>query len=125
MTGRKRPVDIMQLPERLGKKEARNFAREVNRCMNITRPYLVIDCSRVRQLDKTAAHLLLCCLEEAMKRNGEVKLVGAPPTTDGAFEPVAMNRLFEIFDTTADAVNSFYRFSLDDASEMGNSESAA
>jgi anti-anti-sigma regulatory factor len=116
----------MQLPEQLGKKDARNFAREVERCMNIARPYLVIDCSRVRHLDKTAAHLLLCCLEEALKRNGDVKLVGIPPLmSDAVLGPVGMDRLFEIFETTADAVNSFYQIPLDDASEMGKSESAA
>jgi anti-anti-sigma regulatory factor len=115
----------MQLPERLGKKEARNFAREVERCMNITRPFLVLDCSNVRHLDKSLVYLLLGCLEEALKRNGDVKLVGIPLTTDTILGPAGTNRLFEIFDTTADAVNSFHPFSLDDVSEIGKSESAA
>src|SRR5258707_804839 len=70
MTVRKRPVAVMQLPERLGKKEARNFAREIERCMDAARPYLVLDCSNVRHLDKSTVYLLLGCLEEALKRNG-------------------------------------------------------
>jgi anti-anti-sigma regulatory factor len=115
----------MQLPERLGKKEARDFAREVERCMNITRPFLVLDCSNVRHLDKSLVYLLLGCLEEALKRNGDVKLVGIPLTTDTVLGPTGTNRLFEIFDTTADAVNSFHPFSLEDVSETGKSESAA
>jgi anti-sigma B factor antagonist len=122
MTVRKRPVAVMQLPERLGKKEARTFAREVNRCMDMTRPYLVLDCSNVRHLDKSLVYLLLGCLEEALKRNGDVKLVGIPLTTDGMLGPNGTRRLFEIFDTTADAVNSFHPFSL---SEKDSSESAA
>jgi anti-sigma B factor antagonist len=124
MTVRKRPVAVMQLPEQLGKKEARQFARQVERCMNISRPYLVLDCSNV-QLDKSVVYLLLGCLEEALKRNGDVKLVGIPLATDAILGSTGTNQLFEIFDTTAEAVNSFHQFSLDDASETDKSESAA
>jgi anti-anti-sigma regulatory factor len=124
MTVRKRPVAVMQLPEQLGKKEARQFARQVERCMNISRPYLVLDCSNV-QLDKSVVYLLLGCLEEALKRNGDVKLVGIPLATDAILGSTGTNQLFEIFDTTAEAVNSFQQFSLDDASETDKSESAA
>lgn len=125
MTVRKRPVAVMQLPERLGKKEARNFAREVERCMDVARPYLVLDCSNVRHLDKSTVYLLLGCLEEALKRNGDVKLVGVPLMTDAILGSAGTNRLFEIFDTTADAVNSFHHLSLDEVSETDKSESAA
>ena len=125
MTVRKRPVAVMQLPEHLGKKEARSFAREIERCMNVPRPYLVLDCSSVRHLDKATVYLLLGCLEEALKRNGDVKLVGVPVLTDAILGPAGTSRLFEIFDTTADAVNSFHHLLLDDISETDKSESAA
>jgi anti-sigma B factor antagonist len=125
MTVRKRPVAVMQLPERLGKKQARNFARQVERSMNNSRPYLVLDCSNVRHLDKSVVYLLLGCLEEALKRNGDVKLVGMPLPMDAILGLIGTNQLFENFDTTADAVNSFHPFSLDDISETDKSESAA
>ena len=125
MTLRKHPVAVMQLPEQLGEKEARTFARQVERSMNITRPHLVLDCSNVRHLDSSVVRLLLGCLEEALKRNGDVKLVGIPLTADVILGSIGTNQLFEIFDTTAEAVNSFHRFSLDDASETAKSESAA
>jgi anti-anti-sigma regulatory factor len=125
MTVRKRPVAVMQLPERLGKREARIFARQVERCMNVTRPYLVLDCSNVRHLDKSVVYLLLACLEEALKRNGDVKLVGLPLATDAILGSTGTNQLFEIFDTTTEAVDSFHPFSLDDVSETDKSESAA
>ncbi len=125
MTVRKRPVAVMQLPERWGRKEARQFARQVERCMNVSRPYLVLDCSNVRHLDKSVIYSLLGCLEEALKRNGDVKLVGIPLATDAILGSTGTSRLFEIFDTTAEAVNSFHRLSLDYVSETGKSESAA
>jgi anti-anti-sigma factor len=121
----KRPVAVMQFPELSKKREVRNFAREVERCMDVTRPFVVLDCSNVRHLDKAVVHLLLGCLEEAMKRNGDVKLVGLPLAADAILESTGANRLFEIFDTTADAVNSFHQFALDNTSETGKSESAA
>jgi anti-anti-sigma regulatory factor len=125
MTVRKRPVAVMQLPEQWGKKEAKQFARQVERCMNVSRPYLVLDCSNVRHLDKSVVYSLLGCLEEALKRNGDVKLVGIPLATDAILGSAGTNQLFEIFDTTAEAVNSFHQFSFDHVSETDKSESAA
>lgn len=121
----KRPVAVMQFPELSKKREVRNFAREVERCMDVTRPFVVLDCSNVCHLDKAVVHLLLGCLEEAMKRNGDVKLVGVPLTAEAVLGSTGANRLFEIFDTTADAVNSFHQFAHDNTSETGKSESAA
>jgi anti-sigma B factor antagonist len=125
MTIRKRPVAVMQLPEEFTRKEAQNFTRQVEHSMTLTRPYLVLDCSNVRHLDNSVVHLLLHCLEEAMKRNGDVKLAGLPLTANATLGPAGTNRLFEIFETTADAVNSFHQLPFEDVSETGKSESAA
>jgi len=123
MTVRKRPVAVMQLPERFSRKEAQNFTREVERSMTVTRPYLVLDCSNVQHLDNSMVNLLLHCLEEAIKRNGDVKLAGVPVADNSILGPA--NRLFEIFDTTAEAVNSFHQLPFEDLSETTKSESAA
>jgi anti-anti-sigma regulatory factor len=123
MTVRKRPVAVMQLPERFSRKEAQNFTREVERSMTVTRPYLVLDCSNVQHLDNSMVNMLLHCLEEAIKRNGDVKLAGVPVTDNSILGPA--NRLFEIFDTTAEAVNSFHQLPFEDLSETTKSESAA
>jgi anti-anti-sigma regulatory factor len=125
MTIRRRPVNVIQLPERLSRREVQTFIRELGDCMNMSRPWLVLDCSNVRHLDKSVGHLLLHCLEEAIKRNGDVKLAGIPPAADAGLGFPGTNRLFEIFDTTADAVDSFYQLSFDRASDMDKSESAA
>jgi anti-anti-sigma regulatory factor len=115
----------MQLPKRLGAREERSFLRAVEHRMNMERPYLVLDCSNISQLDNSAVHLLLCCLEEAMKRNGDVKLAGIPLMTEMVPGLTGTSRLFEIFDTTADAVNSFRQLPFAVLSETSESESAA
>ena len=77
--------------------------------MNIDRPCIVLDCSQVRQMNRSAIHLLLCCLEEAMKRNGDVKLAGITAGSGRLLERTGVDRLFEMFDTNVEAVNSFRR----------------
>jgi hypothetical protein len=54
--------------------------------------------------------VLLHCLEEAMKRNGDVKLAAIPPAAAAILELTRVDRLFEAFDDTVTAVNSFYQF---------------
>jgi len=79
----------------------------------------VLDCSRVRAFDQSAAHLLLCCLEEAMKRNGDVKLAGISAATSAVLELSGLDRLFETYDTNTEAVNSFRRPPMDVAALAG------
>ena len=108
MTLRIRPVAVKQLPEKLDAKQGRLFFSELESCMNVDRPCLVLDCSRVRLLDSAAVHLLLCCLEEAMKRNGDVKLAAIPDEAMADFGQFGLDGLFEVFDTTSSAQESFH-----------------
>lgn len=98
---------VKQLPGTLSLKQQRLFFAEVESCFNVDRPCIVLDCSKVRQMDRSAIHLLLCCLEEAMKRNGDVKLAGISAELVALLEVTGANRLFEVFDTSAEAVISF------------------
>jgi anti-anti-sigma factor len=105
-----RHVSVKQLPEKLSIKQGRSFFREVEPHLQSDRPRVVLDCSKVRQLDSAGIHVLLRVLEEAMKRNGDVKLASIPPSAAAILELTRVGRLFEAFDNTADAVNSFHQF---------------
>jgi len=107
-----RHVSVKQLPEKLSVKQGRSFFREVEPHLQSDRPRVVLDCSKVRQLDSAGIHVLLRVLEEAMKRNGDVKLASIPPGAAAILALTRVSRLFETFDNTADAVNSFHKFSL-------------
>ncbi len=88
--------------------EARAFVRELAEAMAHTiRPSVVLDCTCVRQIDGSFLHLLLCCLEEAMKRNGDVRLAGIPAQAKLALETMGVHRLFRLFPTTEEAIESF------------------
>jgi anti-anti-sigma regulatory factor len=111
MTLRGHTVAVKQLPDGLTLKQGRSFFRELESYMNLDRPWIVLDCSRLRQVDRRVIHLLLCCLEEAMKRNGDVKLAAMPPEAEAILELTGVKSLFEIFATNADALDSFHRTS--------------
>jgi anti-sigma B factor antagonist len=105
-----RPVVVKQLPEKLSVEQGRMFFLEVEPCLKADRPRMVLDCSQVRQLDSAGIQMLLHCLEEAMKRNGDVKLAAVPPAAARILELTKVDSLFEAFDSPAEAVNSFYQF---------------
>jgi anti-sigma B factor antagonist len=118
MTSQVCEAAVIQLPETLSGKQARSVFSELERCMNIDRPCIVFDYSKVRQMDRSAVHLLLCCLEEALMRNGDVKLAAIPAGARALLESTGVGRLFKIFDTNAEAVNSFRRVGVDKASNL-------
>jgi anti-anti-sigma factor len=69
-----RPVVVKRVPERVNLKAARQFMRAVEPILQSDRPQVVLDLSNVRQLDSAGVDMLLHCMSEAMKRDGDVKL---------------------------------------------------
>jgi hypothetical protein len=44
-----------------------------------------------------------------MKRNGDARLASVSPTAQATLKVIGADRLFQIFPSNADAVNSFYQ----------------
>jgi anti-sigma B factor antagonist len=103
-------VIVKRLPERVGQHQAREFLRELEPSLKKDRPCLVFDFSDVSHLDSAGIEMLLQCMEEAMKRNGDLKLASIPPAIASLLKLTRVDCLFEIFDNSSDAVASFYRF---------------
>lgn len=104
---RHRNITVRQLPATLDAKGRQAFASLLVECINVDRPLLVFDCSRLADLDASAIHFLLCCLEETMKRNGDIRLASLAPHAKARFEMAGADRIFETYDTIADAVDSY------------------
>jgi anti-sigma B factor antagonist len=102
-----RPVLVKRMPERLNLRNARAFLREVQPLLQRDRPQLVFDMSAVRQLDSAGVDMLLHCVAEAMKRDGDVKLSGLSPQASVVLELTRTERLFEIYGNAVDAVRSY------------------
>jgi hypothetical protein len=70
-------------------------------------PRLVFDLSQVEEMDAAGVDMLLQCMTEAMKKDGDLKLASPSPRALVILELTQMDRLFEIFETPAEAAASF------------------
>ena len=105
-----KPVVVKQLPETVSAQQAQAFFRELAPAFETDRPRLVFDFTGVRHFDSAGVELLLRCMEEAMKRNGDLKLASVPPPIASLLKLTRVDCLFEIFDNPSDAVTSYHRF---------------
>jgi anti-sigma B factor antagonist len=101
------PVIVMELPEKLTSAEANQLCAELQPLLEGDRPRIVLDCSQLEQMDWAGIETLLHCMEEAMKRDGDLKLAALTPTAAAMLELMRVDRLFEIFETANQAVHSF------------------
>ena len=107
MHGRTRFVEVIQVPESLDEQQKADFCHEFDSCIQADRPAVVLDCSKLARMDTSAIHLMLCCLEEAMKRNGDVRLAAVSPDARVALKSYGLHHVFEMFGTINDALKSF------------------
>jgi len=105
-----RPVVVKRMPERVNARSAREFWRDVQPFLTVDRPQLVFDLSPVVQLDAAGVEMLLRCMSEAHKRDGDLKLASPSEQAAVVLELTRTERLFEIFETSLDAVRSFSGF---------------
>ena len=118
MTVQVSAVVVKQLHESLSRKQGHIFLSDVVNSISNDRAGIVLDCSRARQLDRPAIYLLLCCLEEAIKHDSDVKLAAMPAEARAILKLTGVDRVFESFDTNAEAIISFRRLPVDLNSEV-------
>jgi anti-anti-sigma factor len=106
----KRPVVIKRMPERLDHREARGFWEDIQPIITSDRPLVVFDLSAVKHLNAAGVDMLLKCMAEIMKRDGDLKLAAVSPEASVILEMTRTDRFFEIYETSSDAVRSFSRF---------------
>jgi anti-anti-sigma factor len=107
MSIRKRAVSVHQLPEQVTADTERSFLRDLRQYTEPERPRFVLDCSMVRNMDYAMINLLLSCLEEVMKCNGDIRLASLRPAAKSVLEIAGVDRLFEMYSTAQEAVRSF------------------
>ena len=108
----KSPVIVMEVPENLNHTEAQAFLAELQPMLQSDRPRVVLDCSQVQHMDSAGIEMMLNCMGEAMKRDGDVKLANLSPAAAAILELMRVDRLFEIFETSEEATRSFQAVSL-------------
>jgi anti-anti-sigma factor len=101
------PVVVVQVPEVLNAIEVQSFMQEMGPLLDSNRPRVVFDCSQVRSMESAGVEMLLLCLEEVLKRDGDLKLAALSPEADVILELMRVARVFETFQTCEEAVRSF------------------
>jgi anti-sigma B factor antagonist len=101
------PVVVMQVPEILNVKEVHNFMQELGPLLESNRPRIVLDCSQVCSMESAGIEMLLRCLEEVLKRDGDLKLAALSREAEVILELMRVARVFETFETCEEAVRSF------------------
>jgi len=100
----------MEVPARLNHADAGTFLGELQPLLESDRPRIVLDCSQVRYVDSVGLEMLLRWLQEAMKRDGDLKLAAVTPASGVILELLRVDRLFEMFETVEEAVQSLHGF---------------
>lgn len=103
----RRPVVVMELPEQIGTSQVPEILEDVRTLLEFQRPRIVFDCSLVRSIDSAGVEMLLYCLDESMKRDGDLKLAGVSPQARMILEIMRVDGVFEVFETAGEAVRSF------------------
>jgi len=104
-----RSVVVRKLPESISGVQREQVYNDLESSINVDRPAVVLDCSAVQRFDRSAIHLLLCCLEEAMKRNGDIRLAGLTSQALGDLKSAEVDSLFHRFASLGEAIDSFHR----------------
>lgn len=105
-----RQIVVRKMPKRFARRRARNFYDDVKPLLNSDQPQIVFDMSETGYIDSTGADVLLQCLCEAMKCDGEVKLAGLTYAASIVLEMTCIGRLFEVYEDSASAIRSFSCF---------------
>lgn len=102
-----RPVIVKRVPEVLNQKQARAFLEEVKPLLEHDRPQIVFDLSLVRRIDSAGVDMLLHCMKEASRRDGDLKLASLSPEAQMVLDLTRAGRLFETFANSTEAARSF------------------
>jgi len=107
MSIRKRAVNILQLPGQISSSSHAEILRRLKLVVQSGHPRFVLDCSRIEVMGPEEIQFLLCCLEEAMKHNGDVRLATVTPEARAVLQSAGISRLFEIYGSTESAIHSY------------------
>jgi anti-sigma B factor antagonist len=107
------PVIVMQVPENLNAESIHQFMEELAPLVESHHPRIVLECSQVRSMDSAGVEMLLHCLEETLKRDGDLKLAALSPEAEVILELMRVARVFEVLSTSEEAVRSFNAIPVD------------
>jgi anti-anti-sigma factor len=88
---------LIKLPETFGSMEAKKLGRELKNKMSSHIANVVVDLSRVRQIDLAGLDGLLDCMEAVANNDGALQLGEISPEAATILELTRMDKLFQRF----------------------------
>jgi anti-sigma B factor antagonist len=113
-------VVVTKLEGRLGARELDAFCEEIHQLLNQDQTQIVVDLSGVESLDSSAIEVLLRCVAQVVRADGELKLAALSPCAESILAVTRVSRFFEIFPTSDSAVASFDLTPLNNGAEPWN-----
>ena len=98
---------VVELKDKtLDAQTSKDFRREVQPQLD-SHNQVVFDLSRLTFVDSSGLGVLLSCLREVSGRGGDLKLCSLTVQVRAVFQLVRMHRLFDIYNTQAEAIRAF------------------
>jgi len=88
---------MINLPESLGAKEARKLVRELKTKIKMEPSYVILDLSRVKEMDSVGLDGLLVCIQEIARHDCAIQLRAISPEAATFLELARMDRLLQKF----------------------------
>ena len=88
---------VVKMPEALDARNARRLGRELKSKMASESPLVVLDLSRVKDIDLSGIEGLLTCMEEVARQDGSLQLSGVTPEIATLLELTRVNQLMQKF----------------------------
>lgn len=92
-----RKFAMIMMPEEFGKEQAQKFRREIKTRLRNGRHSLVLNFSRVKQIDADGLEALLECMEQVARRDGAFEIRELTPEAATILELTRLNRLLHKF----------------------------
>lgn len=88
---------LVKLPEFIGAKAARKLRRELKSKLTNANLHVVLDLSRVKNIDLKGMEALLTCMEEVARRDGALQFAGISAEAATLLELTRIDRIFQKF----------------------------
>lgn len=99
-------VQLMKISGRLTASENLGVLTEMQARLDQSNK-LVIDCSELEYVDSSGLGVLLTGLKKALKSQGDIRLVQPQPKVKIMFQVTRADKVFKIFPTAEEAMESF------------------
>lgn len=88
---------LISLPERFTAKEARRLKREFEGQVTKEQSTVVVDLSRVRDMDRAGLDSLVQCMADVVEHDGQIQLAGVSAEAATILELTQLDRIFDMF----------------------------